>query len=462
MAANAPYYQMRSGQFVTTPSSTNATPSHFVPEDDEYDPSASDVASPHEHSTASYYEHPVRQTSADTPVNTFEENHNLAELLEAATTAAGQAAQAMDAHDAGAANGTAQVEGKRKRTSRSQTGNAAEDSRTSIAITPKRRRVDVPTDPQLQSTEHHSGASSKSNSMPPSGESLLNDARAAGVHSAAALFRRTSEKTTTRKYTRPPMSKLFMSLQLTPESFLQLQAQAKTYMLDTTYPERQNCVGNRGKGDTDMVKLRLFNCVRDFLSDGAGEQFFGENVEKPGERDAIEAARALGEDNAPSSEERLTWPRDGNKIISLVTPLMRRMVTNERQRMYAIETRKGGSKKMDKEGSVEAVAQQVVQSPSGHTARGRSIEEQLTPALDPSLGQASQTSQPVSPSVLTQVTPEKAPTAIMTCQGVEDHEPVNATNLPVSAHKSHVHVCSSLETQHANTNSFPPLQQDPF
>jgi hypothetical protein len=29
-----------------------------------------------------------------------------------------------------------------------------------------------------------------------------------------------------------------------------------------------------------------------------------------------------------------------NRIISLVTPLMRRMVTNERQRMYALETRK--------------------------------------------------------------------------------------------------------------------------
>lgn len=186
--------------------------------------------------------------------------------------------------------------------------------------------------------------------MPPANESLLHDARAAGVHSAAALFRRTSEKTN-RKYTRPPMSKLFMSLQLTPENFLLMQAQAKSYMLDTAHPDRQSCVGNRGKGDTDMVKLRLFNCVRDFLSGGAGQQFFGENVDKPGENDAVEAARALGEEKAPT-EDRLLWPRDGNKIISLVTPLLRRMVTNERQRMYAIESRKGGAKK--KEASVEA------------------------------------------------------------------------------------------------------------
>jgi hypothetical protein len=124
-------------------------------------------------------------------------------------------------------------------------------------------------------------------------------------------------------------------------------------MLDSAHPDRQSCVGNRGKGDTDMVKLRLFNCVRNFLSDGAGDQFFGENVENPGQDEAIEAARVLGEEKAPS-EGKLLWPQDGNRIISLVTPLLRRMVTNERQRMYAIETRKGGAKK--KEVSVEEAA----------------------------------------------------------------------------------------------------------
>jgi hypothetical protein len=149
------------------------------------------------------------------------------------------------------------------------------------------------------------------------------------------------------------MSKLFMSLQLSPEQFLQLQAQAKSYMLDPAHPDRQSCVGSRGKGDTDMVKLRLFNCVNNFLAGGAGVRFFGEDVEKPGEDDTMQAARALGEEKAPS-EAKLLWPRDGNKIISLVAPLLRRMITNERQRQYAIETRKGGAKK--KEASVEAPA----------------------------------------------------------------------------------------------------------
>lgn len=398
MSANAPYYQMRSGQS-TTPNSTNATPSRFVTEDDEH----AAVISPPGHHMSIY-----------------------SELLEAATTATGQAAQAMDSHDAVVVSNTAQGEGKRKRASNSPADDTATTPRPEAAMASKRRRVNVPTDPQHQTTGHGSRDNSENTSVPPSSESLLNGARAAGVHSAAALFRRSSEKTS-RKYTRPPMSKLFMSLQLSPENFLQLQAKAKAYMLDTTHPERQNCVGNRGKGDTDMVKLRLFNCVREFLNDGVGEEFFGENVEKPGQRDAIEAARALGEDKPPNTEERLTWLRDGNKIINLVTPLMRRMVTNERQRMYAIETRKGGAKKKDKEGSVEAGVQQGQTSPSGNSARGLSVEQQLLPAFGASL-RAVQPPQPASPSVLSSATPGAIAIADMarTSRMVED-EPVGGT-----------------------------------
>lgn len=151
----------------------------------------------------------------------------------------------------------------------------------------------------------------------------LSEARAVGVHSAAALFRQPSSN---KKHTRPPMSKLFASLELSPENFLHLQSAAKGFMLDDEHPERRDCVGQRGKGDTEMVKLRLWNCVRQFLDDeGNGERFFGENV--------------VNEGMGPRT---YIWPRDQQKIISLVIPLLRRMVTNERQRQYAIETRKGG------------------------------------------------------------------------------------------------------------------------
>ncbi|EFR02020.1 hypothetical protein MGYG_05022 [Nannizzia gypsea CBS 118893] len=159
--------------------------------------------------------------------------------------------------------------------------------------------------------------------MPP--QRVISDARAAGVHSAVALFRQPSASS--KKATRPPMSKMFASLGLSPENFLHLQAAAKQYMLDENHLERRDCVGQRGRGDTEMVKLRLWNCVRDFLNrEGNGLRYFGENVE--------------GADAGPN---KMIWPRDEQRIISLVTPLLRRMITNERQRKYVSGARKGGN-----------------------------------------------------------------------------------------------------------------------
>jgi hypothetical protein len=157
----------------------------------------------------------------------------------------------------------------------------------------------------------------------------------ASVHSAAALFRPPS--TSSKKYTRPPMSRLFSSLHLPPEEFLHLQSAAKTYMLADDHPERRDCVGQRGKTDSDMVKLKLWNCVQLFLDqEGNGEKFFGANARK-----------ADNEDGARS----MTWPDDAQQIIKTCIPLLRRMVTNERQRRYAVESRKsGGDNKREGDG----------------------------------------------------------------------------------------------------------------
>ncbi|KAL6705831.1 hypothetical protein ACN47E_006291 [Coniothyrium glycines] len=394
MSTNAPYYTR---QVTDATQHANAVLAQPVPENDEYDFSTSATLAlpPSQLQPSLHAEYPNRHLSTE---RVLEDNHNFEELLEAATTAAaGQVAQDMTTVDGSRHDAPAQARPKRKRAPKSslQADDAAE-----VISSAKRRRLDDLTDPQLQNEDHDMNT----DDVQPTTEFLTVDARAAGVHSAAALFRRTSERMS-RKYTRPPMSKLFMSLQLTPENFLQLQAQAKAYMLDTAHPERQNCVGSRGKGDTDMVKLRLFNCVRDFLSNQVGEQFFGENVEKQGERDAIEAARALGEDKALVAEDRLNWPRDGNKIISLVTPLMRRMVTNERQRQYAIETRKGGSKRRDGDGSTElaltsptAVLTTVPSMPTDHqdqvVEQASSLPEVNASALEPSISKPSITPQP--------------------------------------------------------------------
>ena len=120
-----------------------------------------------------------------------------------------------------------------------------------------------------------------------------------GLQSAAALFR--NPATTTKRYTRPPMSKLYSSLELDPENFLHLQAVAKTYMLDPNHPERRDCVGQRGKGDSEVVKLKLWNTVARFLDEeGHGHSHFGEQV--------------LGEQG---SIRTMIWPQDKSRVSSI-------------------------------------------------------------------------------------------------------------------------------------------------
>lgn len=163
------------------------------------------------------------------------------------------------------------------------------------------------------------------------GKPLLDDHQPLGAspapisQAASALFRRPSS--TSKKSTRPPMSKLFTSLELSPEAFLQLQSAAKNYMLNDAFPERRDTVGQRGKTDSELVKLRLWNCVKDFLeNEGNGDLFFGPQV--------------AGDEGRVRT---MFWPSHKNNIVTVVTPLLRRVVTNERQRLYAVETRKPGA-----------------------------------------------------------------------------------------------------------------------
>jgi hypothetical protein len=220
---------------------------------------------------------------------------------------------------------------------------------------------------QHQHPQNFDGEELDIRELPP--QQSLSDARAAGVHSAAALFRQPSGN---KKYTRPPMSRLFASLELSPENFLQLQAAAKAYMLDDNYPERRECVGQRGKGDTEMVKLRLWNCVRNFLdAEGNGDRFFSEHVVNDG-----------------MPPRQYIWPQDQHRVISLVIPLLRRMVTNERQRQYAIETRKGGGvelRKRKQEENVQSVDAAADHPPSDDPTQPLETQQlpstQITPVL---------------------------------------------------------------------------------
>ncbi|KAL8825700.1 MAG: hypothetical protein Q9191_004253 [Dirinaria sp. TL-2023a] len=198
----------------------------------------------------------------------------------------------------------------------------------------KRKRQTNFQEPQYASqVPLHEEANSGKSALRPkqdSQEAIDSDTSVAGIQSAAALFR--SPSSSSKKYTRPPMSKLYTSLELSPENFLHLQATAKSYMLDPEHPERRDCVGQRGRGDSELVKMRLWNCVARFLDeDRHGQSYFGEDV--PGNEGA---------------KRTMSWPRDRSKIIGAVIPLLRRMVTNERQRQYAVETRKGTSSSREK------------------------------------------------------------------------------------------------------------------
>ncbi|KAI9817743.1 MAG: hypothetical protein M1827_000862 [Pycnora praestabilis] len=326
-------------------------------------------------------------------------NDQFAGLLEAVTTAAGQ--EAAEHHSVHGSVQDGSNQGKRVtrqsqavgqpseklNTARAMTGKRkrapslmqaqcngdtegvsmeAHDAAPPSMRTRKRRRVKEPTNETdaeevlddgqdvTENVDNEDQSTLEIRELPP--QLAMSDARAAGVHSAAALFRRPSASS--KKYTRPPMSKLFTSLELSPENFLHLQAGAKSYMLDLSHPERQNCVGNRGKGDTDMVKLRLYSCVKDFLeTEGCGEKYFGKDVVNEG-----------------MGQRKFTWPEQKNRIIGLVTPLLRRMVTNERQRQYAIESRKGGvSTTNDKKRKIEEIG-----SPSHHMTNAELEQESYT------------------------------------------------------------------------------------
>ncbi len=74
------------------------------------------------------------------------------------------------------------------------------------------------------------------------------------------------------------MSRLFTTLALPPDLFIELQNAAKIYMLDDKFPHRRDCVGSKGNGETELVRLKLFAEVESFLVNGDwGEKCFGVN-----------------------------------------------------------------------------------------------------------------------------------------------------------------------------------------
>ncbi|ETI25893.1 hypothetical protein G647_02670 [Cladophialophora carrionii CBS 160.54] len=216
-------------------------------------------------------------------------------------------------------------------------------------------------------------------------------------NSAAVLFREPSSKS--KKHTRPPLGRVFSSLELAPENFLRLQTAAKAFMLDEAHPERRDVVGHKkSSGGADLAKLNLWNCVDEFLSvHGYGEKYFA-----PG-----------AGSNIPNAPQRtLFWPQDSQFIIKLMMPLMRKMVTNERQRIYAAASRKQGSAKVTSEGQSPSVMEESITS-DHHNVLETSYAEQGTEdqPLMPAQHQETETSHavPAQPEVATSAPPVSPP-----------------------------------------------------
>jgi hypothetical protein len=119
------------------------------------------------------------------------------------------------------------------------------------------------------------------------------------------------------------MSKIFTSLGIDPVEFLEVQAAAKDYMEDPEHPERLATVGyaKNDKKDKDTAKLNLASVVESFLEEeGWGERAFGKN--------------ARGR-----TSTKIQWPKNKPKVIAAMTPLLRRIVNNKRQREYQLKKR---------------------------------------------------------------------------------------------------------------------------
>jgi hypothetical protein len=202
-------------------------------------------------------------------------------------------------------------------------------------------------------------------------------------NSASVLFREPSTKS--KKHSRPPLGKVFSDLELAPEHFLRLQTAAKAFMLDEAHPERRDVVGHKkNSGGSDLAKLNLWNCVDEFLSvHGYGEKFF---------------APGSGNDVPGAPQRTLFWPLDSQLITKLMMPLMRKMVTNERQRIYAAATRKQGpAKETSAEQSPAAADESIISNENTPQPSYSQREIEVQPATP-----AQQDTQNLSPAVPTQ------------------------------------------------------------
>lgn len=158
----------------------------------------------------------------------------------------------------------------------------------------------------------------------------------------SVLFRPTKKL---RNSNRPTMGLMFRELQLVPHNYLKLTSEAKAYMLDPNHPERRNVTGERkDSAAQDAARMRLWGSVEDFLKvRGAGEKYFARSVE--------------------GRNRTMFWPDDTKVIMMAMMHLMRKMATNEQQRVYANQRRKRKAQEKLRAQEAEVAAVSVPATP---------------------------------------------------------------------------------------------------
>ncbi|KAF2221469.1 hypothetical protein BDZ85DRAFT_17617 [Elsinoe ampelina] len=175
------------------------------------------------------------------------------------------------------------------------------------------------------------------------------------VRTPSALFRPAKQ---VKKQTRPSLASLYSELQLTPENFVACMDAAKVFMLDPAYPERRNCIGSRTKGDNVNMKLELTKLTTRFLDEGSGSRFFGPDSDPPGDPNGTfaqvivsgstdQSASVQSQDSAEhhtqdggTIQRDFVWPSDKDEIVKRCIKLLRKVASNEKQRVYALESRR--------------------------------------------------------------------------------------------------------------------------
>jgi hypothetical protein len=130
---------------------------------------------------------------------------------------------------------------------------------------------------------------------------------------------------TPRRSSRPAVDVIFNGTQLAPMPYIKLNDDVHAFMINTDHPERLDIIGTKRRiGSLEAAKNKLHDLAEQFVSEGAGENFYAPNAYA----------------DVPNAPVRtMFWPQNYHDIVRAIKPIMRKVVTNERARVYQANRR---------------------------------------------------------------------------------------------------------------------------